>query len=102
MQLLTDYAPPVLYLRCVGELDHHAAAAANSRIEQALDRYLPRTCAMDLSALQFMDSSGVAVILRTMKRMRELNGAFYLFHPSPQPDRVLLSSGVYRLIDVKR
>ena len=101
MKIITDYAPPNLYIRCIGELDHHSAVDTLRRIEAALDRYLPHSCALDLSALSFMDSSGIAVILRTQKRLRETGASLVLVHPQAQPNKVLAASGIQRYIDIR-
>ncbi|MBQ7737327.1 MAG: STAS domain-containing protein [Oscillospiraceae bacterium] len=101
MKVITDYSPPNLFIRCVGELDHHTAAETLRRIEQALDRYLPKNCALDFSALTFMDSSGIAVILRAQKRMRETGGSLVLVHPMSQPEKVLSASGIHRFVDIR-
>ncbi len=89
-----------LTLTLAGELDHHAAREAMKKLSQKLDAYSPRTCILDMSGLQFMDSSGVALILRTYKRMTELEGTLCVKNVQPQPMRVLDASGVERLVDV--
>ena len=57
MELHTEYKSGSLCIRLAGELDHHTAALTFQRIESALDRYLPRSCTLEMSGLGFMDSS---------------------------------------------
>lgn len=101
MNVQTEYAQGVLALRLCGELDHHSAKAVMHAIEQAMDRYLPRRCELDLSGLTFMDSSGIAVIIRARKRMWETGGKIWLIRPGAQPLRVLETSGLERFIQIK-
>ena len=101
LKLLTDYAPPTLYVRCVGELDHHCARQVMELIERAMDRYLPAECALDMSALSFMDSSGIALILRLRQRMQQTRGTVWISRPMPQPRKVLRASGIERVVEIK-
>ena len=48
-----------------GELDHHAAREAMQSIESLIERALPRELVIDMSGLSFMDSSGIAVVLKS-------------------------------------
>ena len=87
-----------LYLS--GELDHHEARSDASLIDQLLDEYLPRDCAVDMSGLNFMDSSGIAVIIRISRRLKDMGGRVWIENPAGQPRRVLDASGIDRLVPV--
>ena len=65
MRIITHDDGRCLTLRLIGELDHAAAQEVMPGIEDAVEEYLPRRCVLDLSGLSFMDSSGIAVILKT-------------------------------------
>lgn len=64
-----------LLLELTGELDHQGAAQAIRELELALDAALPLHLALDLSGVTFMDSSGIALILRAQRRMQTLGGS---------------------------
>lgn len=70
-------------------------------IDALLDKYMPRDAVLDLAGLTFMDSSGIALIIRTDRRMRETGGRSAIANPRQQPLRVLDASGIDRLIPVK-
>ena len=101
MKVQAEYADGTLYVRLIGELDHHAAEETLRRMEQEADRYLPVRCAIDLSELGFMDSSGIAVFLRMKKRMRETDGEILLIDPRAQPGHVISASGLGKMIPIK-
>jgi len=90
-----------LELHLIGELDHHAARESMREIGRAIDLNLPRDCVIDLSQLRFMDSSGIAVVLNTHKRMTEIGGRAHVINVPPQPMKVLTASGVYRIIEIQ-
>ena len=71
MRIITHDDGRCLTLRLLGELDHAAAQEAMPCIEDAVEEYLPRRCVLDLSGLSFMDSSGIAVILKTDRLLRQ-------------------------------
>ena len=89
-----------LYMYLSGELDHHAAGAVMTAIEKKIDCYLPRDCILDMKKLTFMDSSGIAVILKSYKRMNEIGGRLWVENVQPQPMRVLDASGIERIIKI--
>ena len=83
-----------------GELDHHEAKTVTAAVDELIDEYLPRDCVLELSGLKFMDSSGIAVIIRTGRRMKALGGRAWVENPASQPRRVIDASGIDRLITV--
>ncbi len=100
MKVLSTYRDGRLTLYLQGELDHHEAAGALKRIARALDDYLPRDCVMDMGGLSFMDSSGIALILKINKLMAETGGRAWVENAKNQPLKVLDASGIERLLRV--
>lgn len=88
-----------LYLR--GELDHHGARGLIRQAEQEIDTSLPLQLALDLSGITFMDSSGIAVVMRCRQRMRELGGTVTLCHVPAQPRKVFDASGISKLVAIE-
>lgn len=83
-----------------GELDHHEAKKTITVIDGLLDEYMPRDCALDMSGLTFMDSSGIAIIIRVSRRMKNLGGRAWIENPARQAQRVIDASGIDRLVPV--
>lgn len=100
MKVLSSYRDGRLNLYLQGELDHHEARSSMARIEQMIDEYLPRDCAVDMSGLTFMDSSGIAVILKIAKRLNQMGGRAWFENPSVQPLRVIDASGIDRIVRI--
>lgn len=63
-----------LIIQITGEVDHHRAKELMQEMERKLELYCPSTLTLDLSGVTFMDSSGIAVLLRADRRMRETEG----------------------------
>ncbi len=100
MKVLSSYKDGKLTLYFQGELDHHEAAAALRRIRRVLDDYLPRDCVIDLKGLTFMDSSGIALIVRVSRLLAETGGRAWVENAGRQPLKVIDASGIDRLVKI--
>ena len=87
-----------LTARITGEVDHHAARELMARLSREIEVALPARLELDLGGVSFMDSSGIAVVLRSWKRMKELGGSMTLRTIPPQAAKVLKAAGVDKLI----
>ena len=90
-----------LLLELKGEIDHHGARSALREMELAIDAALPRKLVLDLGGVTFMDSSGIALILRAQQRMQLLDGALLVCNVPQQPRRVLDAAGIGRLVTIR-
>lgn len=100
MNVLSAYREGRLTIYLHGELDHHAVRESMCAVERLLDEYLPRDCVLDLTDLRFMDSSGIALILKLHRRMRERGGRAWVENAAEQPMRVIDASGIERLVRI--
>ena len=81
-----------------GEIDHHAARDMMAQLDEAIAERLPARLVLDLSGVTFMDSSGIAVLLRARRQMSHTGGAVTVTAIPDQARRVLDAAGVGRLI----
>ena len=84
-----------------GELDHHGARDAMRELELAIDAALPKKLVLDFSGVTFMDSSGIALILRAQQRMQLLDGSLLVCNVPAQAKRVLDAAGIGRLVTIR-
>ncbi len=100
MKYAASYSGGRLTVYLSGELDHHEAGGVIRTINELIDDNMPRECAIDLSGLTFMDSSGIAVIISTGKKMRTHGGIVLVENASEQPQKVLEAAGIGKLLAV--
>lgn len=100
MRITSKYTDGRLLIQPHGELDHHSARQAMDEIIEAVGSTLPRELLLDMSKLSFMDSSGIAVIIKTNRRIAELGGKMLIVSPQPQPQKVIEAAGIDRLIEI--
>lgn len=87
-----------LLVRLSGELDHHTAG----KVKEEADNMLRSTNAVnilfDFSALSFMDSSGIGMIMGRFKKVRTLGGRVVAFGVNAQIMRIMEMSGIDKII----
>ena len=88
----------VLRVTITGEVDHHRARGLMEAMDREIGVRLPRRLTLDLGGVTFMDSSGIAVLLRAYKRMAELGGTVTVRNVPEQAGKVLRAAGLERLL----
>ena len=81
-----------------GEVDHHSAKGLREEIDHAMYLYRPEILARDLSSVDFMDSSGIGVIMGRYKQMQYAGGEVFVCGIGKNADRIFQMSGLYRLV----
>ena len=101
MEIEATSADRNLLLEMKGELDHHGARNALRELELSIDAALPKKLVLDLAGVTFMDSSGIALILRAQQRMQLLDGSLLVCNVPSQARRVLDAAGIGRLVTIR-
>ncbi len=101
MEMEAKSADRNLLLALKGEIDYHGARGAMQEMELAVDAALPRKLVLDMSGVTFMDSSGIALILRAQQRMQLLDGTLLVCNVPQQAKRVLDAAGIGRLVNIR-
>lgn len=76
-----------------GELDLAAAASLEEELERALGSGA-RTIVLDLQSLDFIDSTGLSVLVRAHQRAEDQGLEFGLINPGTQVERLLTLTGL--------
>ncbi len=84
-----------------GEIDHHGAREMMAQLDQAIAERLPTRLVLDLSGVTFMDSSGIAVLLRSRRQLEHTGGELRVTGIPAQARRVLDAAGIGRLISLE-
>ena len=88
MDLTSYIQDKQLTIALSGEIDHHRARRVMEAVTKKIDEYLPRVCILDYRDVTFMDSSGIAVVICAVRRMREL-------------EKVLRAAGVEKIAEME-
>lgn len=82
-----------------GELDLYTAPRLQSALTALLREHVTRVV-VDLSGVEFCDSTGINVLLSAMKRIKEIGGTFELAAPRPAVNRILQVTGLDTVFSV--
>ena len=90
-----------LTIALTGEIDHHCAKEYIAAISGKLEAYNPHTCSLDFQDVTFMDSSGIAVVINTLRMMNRQKGRLIICGLRDQPLKVFKASGIDKLVQLK-
>ena len=100
MQISIKLTQKTLIVALGGELDHHSAEQVRFLIERAITEQHAKNLIFDFSALSFMDSSGIGMVIGRYKLIHALGGKVALVCISQRMKRLITMSGLTRLIGV--
>ncbi|QJC51812.1 anti-sigma F factor antagonist [Paenibacillus albicereus] len=90
----------ILIVRLKGELDHHTADSVRIRMEEEIRRGGSTDVILSLKELDFMDSSGLGVILGRYKLLKSRGGKMVVCDASPGVYRLFELSGLFKIMPI--
>lgn len=91
----------ILYIHLSGEIDHHSAIGVRVQIDEKLLADRPKYVYLDLSAIDFMDSSGLGLIMGRQATANRYGGQLIVLDPSPAAERMIKLSALERVIQIQ-
>lgn len=98
MEIKTRVYKNVLYVSLVGELDEHSAVYTRETLDNILDSEKFGQVIVDLSELDFMDSTGIGVMIGRYKRLKSNDIPLYLTNPNKHIDKIFDMTGLYKIM----
>lgn len=98
MQMFFTTQDRNLIVTIVGEVDYHTSVEIRERVDREYQRRRTRNIIFDFSNIQFMDSSGIGVLMGRYRNVMILGGDVALYGVGDQVDRVLALSGIYKIM----
>jgi len=92
----------VLWVKPCGDIDHHSAKSIREAIDELIVKNNPKELELDLSAIDFMDSAGLGLVLGRFKKQSEIGGKFKILNPGRRTMQVLQLAGVEKIIKIER
>ncbi|MBR5322037.1 MAG: anti-sigma factor antagonist [Clostridia bacterium] len=102
MKTQIDFSNETLYVKLNGDIDHHSAKYIREDIDRELYKYQPQTMIMDLSNVDFMDSSGLGLILGRYTKINMFGGVLKVANPSERIEEMLIMAGTDKLIPIEK
>jgi stage II sporulation protein AA (anti-sigma F factor antagonist) len=88
-----------LYIDIQGEMDECSSADAREKCDRLIEDNLNcKRIIIDLSKVEFMDSTGIGFLIGRYKKTSRLSLPLFIKNPNFTADKVLSISGIYSLI----
>lgn len=97
----TSLENDVLTVTLRGEIDHHSAVGVRSDIDSIIYEARPRKTVLDLFAIDFMDSSGLGLIMGRYALMQRIGGELTLRNPNERVVKIFELAGLGRIIKIE-
>lgn len=91
----------ILTSKILGDIDHHSAKFVREKIDAYIVGCKPTLFFLDLSAVDFMDSSGLGLILGRFNTAQEIGAEMRIYSPSRNVKKILELAGIERLIKIE-
>lgn len=85
-----------------GEIDHHSAVEVRTGIDERILAERPQKVYLELSGVDFMDSSGLGLIMGRFALVRKYGGTLSVLDPSPAVMRMIRLAGMDRMVSILR
>ena len=90
----SEFTGTVLKIKLRGEIDHHSAVAVRTAIDDMIRSKRPKELIIDMSAVDFMDSSGLGLIMGRYNTMKELGGSVTVADPTVATEKIMKLAGL--------
>ena len=97
----SDFSGGLLVVRILGEIDHHSAVEMRAGIDEEIFETRPEKLILDLSAVDFMDSSGLGLILGRYAAVQKSGGDLVVLNPNHGVMKILRLAGAERIIKIE-
>ena len=96
----SEFTGTLLKIKLRGEIDHHSAVTVRSAIDDMIRSKRPGELVIDMSAVDFMDSSGLGLIMGRYNTMKEIGGSVTVADPTPATEKIMNLAGMERIIKI--
>ncbi|MDP9847802.1 anti-sigma B factor antagonist [Streptosporangium lutulentum] len=86
----------------VGEIDLYTAPRLQSEFARVLEESRTTHVVIDMSGVEFCDSTGLNVLLSVLKRLKERGGVLELAAPPPAVQKILQVTGLDSVFTVHK
>ena len=100
-RVISEINGEILKAAIVGEIDHHGAFALRDELDDAMVSARPEIVELDLSNVDFMDSSGLGVIMGRKTTADKLGAEFKIINPTTRVARIIELAGLGKVVTIE-
>lgn len=98
MQIKNRIYNGTLYVVLMGELDEHSAFNVRTTLDELFEKQNFKQIIIDLSELEFMDSTGIGVLIGRYKKMKDKKIPIFICNPSVHAEKIFKMTGLYEIM----
>jgi len=98
MEFQTNLLNGVMTIAMSGVLDDQTAKETRDYLDKSIRNYVFHTMILDFREVEFMDSTGIGVLLGRYKKIKANGGELCVKNINSQLDKVFRISGLYQII----
>lgn len=98
MQIKSRIYNKTLYVLLCGELDEYSATHTRETLDEIFLKERFSQIIIDLSELDFMDSTGIGVLIGRYKKMKDKKIPIYICNPSSHAEKIFQMTGLYEIM----
>lgn len=98
MQIKNRIYENTLYVILSGELDEHSAYQTRITLDDIFSNPNFNQVIIDLSELEFMDSTGIGVLVGRYKKLKDKNIPIFICNPSSHAEKIFKMTGLYDIM----
>lgn len=98
MQTKYEIADPYLIVKVPKELDHHHADILRAEVELLIHIHRSKNLIFDFAETEFMDSSGIGVLIGRTRNVGFTNGIVCAQNLNPRVEKIFKASGLEKII----
>ena len=95
-------ADGVLEIVLKGDIDHHSAVGIRVDIDNEIAESKPKKLVIDLSGIEFMDSSGLGLVMGRYAKMQKIGGELTLCGLSDRTRKIFELAGLDKMIRMEQ
>ncbi|MGM9972387.1 MAG: anti-sigma F factor antagonist [Anaeroplasmataceae bacterium] len=90
-----------IFARLIGELDESTINEVRNKISEMIKKYEIKNLVLNMKELEFMDSSGIGLILGRYEELKKRNGQIVLCSLNENIKRIIMLSGLVKICTLR-
>ena len=91
----------IIFIRVYGELDQDTIGQVKGKIIEIIDKYNIKNVVFNLNEVEFMDSTGIGMIIGRYNQIKKKGGKIILCSLNKQIQKIVMLSGLSRICEIK-
>lgn len=91
----------LLIFEITEEIDHHTTEKIRRKMDNEIQRYMPKRTIFDFTNVTFMDSAGIGMLIGRYKIARMLGGTLEIVNVKQSIKKIFEMCGISKIISIK-